>query len=184
MTPKLRCTMLVAVAALCLASAAVVLADQPSGRSGNSNSAHLYLQEKNPANWLPVAGGAWGKMVYTLSGKSFTFVFNGHKLDAGIPYTLIYYPDPWPGNGSICLGSGVADRTGDIHIKGIVNTGNLPIPGDLNGNAGTTTYGSQTGAKIWLVLSGDIGCSRHYMAGWHPTEYLFEMHLINYIETE
>ena len=181
---RLKLKALAGLAVLCVVSTAVSLAQKPNGPSGKSNIAHLYLEEKNPADWLPVAGGAWGKLVYMMSGRSFAFVFNGHRLDPGIPYTLIYYPDPWPGHGSMCLGNGVADESGDVHIKGIANTGSLPMPGDLNGNPDTTTYGSQTGAKIWLVLSSDITCRGHYMAGWHPTQYLFEMQLINYTKTE
>ncbi len=179
-----RLTTFAALAVVCLVSTAVLRAGQFSGPSGNSNIAHLYLEEKNPANWLPVPGGAWGKLVYTMSGPSFAYVFNGHKLDRGIAYTLIYYPDPWPGHGAMCLGNGVADTTGDVHMKEMVDTGSLPIPGDQNGNPSSTTYGPQTGAKIWLVLSGDVSCSARYMIAWHPTQYLFEMQLINYAKTE
>lgn len=109
-------------------------------------------------------------------------MFNGHKLDAGITYTLIYYPDPWPGLGAKCLGSGVAGTTGDIHIMGSQDTGSLPIPSDLNANPATTTEPPNTGAKIWLVLTSDINCSAARMSYWHPTEYLFEMQLINYTQ--
>jgi hypothetical protein len=161
-----------------------VLSQKPNAPSGNSNMAHLYLAEKNPANWVPVPGGAWGKMVYTTSGASFGFVFNGHKLDSDIAYTLMYYPDPWPGNGAICLGQGVGDASGNVHIQGNLKTGDLPVASDQNATSGTTTYDSQqTGAKIWLVLSSDVSCSGHHIVSWHPTEYLFEMHLINFTQT-
>lgn len=179
----LRRKMLTVSLVLALCGTGPLLGQGPSGHPGNSNIAHLYLAEKNPANFQVVPGGAWGKLIYTTSGPTFTFVFNGHKLDAGIAYTLIYYPDPWPGLGAKCLGSGVANPTGDIHIMGSRDTGSLPISGDLNANPATTTEPPNTGAKIWLVLTSDINCTGAGMTSWHPTEYLFEMQLINYTQT-
>ncbi len=144
-----------------------VLAKSPTGPSGKSNVGHVYLYEKD-AEWTLVEGGAWGKMKYNLSGSTFDFVFNGHDLPIGQDYTLIYYPDPWPGTGLICLGSGVVNEYGDIHIKESVDTGDLPIETDENG-----------GAKIWLVLSDDVSCSgESEMVAWDPTAYLFEGDLI------
>lgn len=146
---------------------APVLAKGPNGSSGKSNTGHLYLYEKD-GDWEIVAGGAWGKMKYNLSGSTFDFVFNGHHLPVGQDYTLIYYPDPWPGTGLICLGSGVVNGCGDIHIKESVNTGDLPIETDENG-----------GAKIWLVLSDDVNClGTCEMIAWDPSAYLFEDDLI------
>jgi len=145
-----------------------------TGPAGNSNVAHLYLREKNPADWdAIVEGGAWGKMKYNLSGSEFEFVFNGHGLDAGVEYTLIYYPDPWPGTGLICLGRGTANEGGNVHIRAPVDTGDLPIDADEN-----------DAAKIWLVLSGDVDCDDQNMTGWNPTEYLFEYDLITYDDTD
>jgi len=148
----------------------------PNGQAGNSNIAHLYLYEKEnfvTDGWDVVNKGAWGKMKYNLSGEMFEFVFNGHGLEAGSDYTLIYYPDPWPGNGLICLGSGVANKGGNVHIAAAVNIGDLPILTDEN-----------TGAKIWLVLSADVDCDSQLMIGWNPVEYLFEYDLINFDDTD
>src|SRR4030042_3507003 len=97
-------TVLTVVLALLLAPA--VLAAGPNGPAGKSKTAPLYLYEKDPETWLIVPGGAWGKMTYPTSGLLFKFVFNGKKLTAGANYTLLYYPNPWPGNGLICLGTG------------------------------------------------------------------------------
>jgi hypothetical protein len=122
-----------------------VLAEKPgstlTGPAGKSNTAHLYLHEKD-ADWNIVDDGAWGKMTYNLSGSTFDFVFNGHNLKGIVDteYTLIYYPDPWPGEGLICLGTGTVDEFGDVHIMGSVDTGNLED------------------AKIWLVLSDHVEC--------------------------
>jgi len=147
----------------------------PNGQAGNSNIAHLYLYEKSgDPDWIIVGDGAWGKMKYNLSGEEFKFVFNGHGLEVGYGYTLIYYPDPWPGNGLICLGSGIVNEEGNIHIAESLDTGDLPAVGD------TTPLG---GAKIWLVLSADVDCDNQLMIGWNPTEYLFEGEVINFEDT-
>ena len=145
----------------------------PNGPAGKSNTAHLYLYEKDEATWEIVEDGAWGKMRYHLSGPTFDFVFNGHGLEIGLEYTLMYYPDPWPGSGLICLGVGTVNDEGDVHIMGNVDTGDLPIEGDEN-----------AGAKIWLVLSDDVDCTNQEMVGWTPGEYLFEYALITFDDTD
>ena len=157
--------------------ASPALAKGKTGPAGKSNVGHLYLFEKVPGAWTIVEDGAWGKMKYNLSGSKFEFVFNGHYLEPGYDYTLIYYPDPWPGTGLICLGSGMANEYGDVHIKGCVETGNLPADFDVN-----------EGAKIWLVLSCDVNCGGEdeeaRMVGWSPTFYLFEYDLITFDDTD
>jgi len=144
-----------------------------TGQAGKSNIAHLYLHEKDPDTWEIVEDGAWGKMKYNLSGETFDFVFNGHGLEPGLDYTLIYYPDPWPGTGLICLGSGTVNEEGNVHIAESVDTGDLPIEVDEN-----------DGAKIWLVLTDDVDCFAAQMVGWNPTEYLFEYDLITFDDTD
>jgi len=140
----------------------------PHQPAGGSNIAHAYLYEKDE-NWDIVEGGAWGKMKYNQSGETFDFVFNGHGLEAGVEYILIYYPDPWPGDcEEIDFGVGVADVEGNVHIEGSVEmVTNLPAVCDDN----------QDGAKIWLVLSSDWDDG---MIGWNPESYLFEYDLIEF----
>lgn len=145
-----------------------VLAGKPNPASdkgiretGKSESEHLYLYEKNPTTWEIVEGGAWGKMNFSVG----RFTFNGHGLAVEQEYSLIYYPDPWPGNGLMVLGTGVAHGDGDVNIRGSFDFAGIPIEGDEN-----------EGAKIWLVLSSDVGEGK--MIGWHPAEYLFEYMLI------
>jgi hypothetical protein len=149
----------------------------PSGQAGRSNVAHLYLYEKTgDPDWDIVVDGAWGKMKYNLSGETFDFVFNGHGLEVGSDYTLIYYPDPWPGTGLICLGSGTVNEEGNVHIAESVDTGNLPAEGDEN-----------DGAKIWLVLSADVDCENQLMVDWSYASggiYLFEEELIIFDDTD
>ena len=147
-----------------------------TGQAGKSNIAHLYLHEKDPDTWDIVPDGAWGKMKYNMSGDEFDFVFNGHGLEPGLDYTLIYYPDGWPGNGLICLGNGTVNEEGDVHIaESVDDTGDLPIASDDN---------YPDGAKIWLVLSDDVDCENAQMVGWNPTDYLFEYDLITFNDTD
>ena len=171
-----------------------------TGQAGKSNIAHLYLYQKtyvdpNVGDYLDVDGGAWGKMKYNLAGETFDFVFNGHGLVPGDDYTLIYYPDPWPGTGLICLGSGIVNDEGNIHIADSVDTGvDLPILGDLNADTATTTLeDGSTGAKIFLVPTSDVGCFTQEMVGWTgpwsgnidgENIYLFEDELIYFDDVD
>ena len=138
------------------------------GQAGNSNNAFTELVTKNPDTWEVDTEGAWAKLKYGLAGGTFDFHLNAHGLEAGVAYSLIYYPDPWPGTGLIVLGEAIADEEGNLLIKGSAETGSLPGEADEN----------TEGAKIWLVLSDDLGESA--MAGWNPTGYLFEYSLITY----
>ena len=162
-----------------------------SKMSGKSNIGHLYLYEKIPVPgdetktepWIIVEGGMWGKMKYNQSGSTFDFVFNGHGLPLGQEYTLIYYPDPWPAVGLICLGSGVVNDYevnegcgGNIHIQGSVDTGSFPIETDDN---------YPEGAKIFLVPSGDVDCENQVMVGWTGDDAnLYEGALITFEDTD
>ena len=191
----MRKVLLFALCALMVFAMAVTVYAGKNGQSGKSNTGHLYLREKDPSDWSIVEDGAWGKMKYNLEGPEFCFVFNGHGLEPGVDYCLIYYPDPWPGEGLICLGTGTGTDPdglaippypgGDVHIKGCVNTdGDLPKPYDA---------APLGGAKIWLVLCDDVDCVGDpnatppvmpQMTGWTPSEYLFEDDVINFEDTD
>ncbi|UCB59295.1 MAG: hypothetical protein JSV67_03095 [Thermoplasmatales archaeon] len=147
----------------------------PHGRAGRSFIGHLYLFEKNPETWEIIENGSRGKMKYVIMGPTFSFVFNAHKLEPDSNYTLIYYPDPWPGENLICLGDAITNEDGNINIKGSVLTGDLPNE--------TIDLNYPNGSKIWLVLTEDVDCENQKMIGWNPTEYLFEHNLIRYIQT-
>ena len=164
----------IAVTMLTALMASPILAAGKNGQAGKSNTAHLYLYEKDPSTWEIVEGGAWGKMKYNLSGSSFDFVFNGHGLEVGYDYSLVYYPDPWPGTGGALLASGIANEEGDLHLAAsVADLGDLPIDADEN-----------DGAKIWLVLSEDYDAGAGEMIGWSPAEYLFEYDLITFDDTD
>lgn len=138
-------------------------ADHNGLHKGKSEVKHLYLYEKNPETWEVEEDGAWGKMTY----DNDSFVFNGHGLESETAYTLLRYNDPWPGYPVVCLGDGMSNDGGNVHLSDEM----------LNG-----------GPKVWLVLSDDVDCDSQEMVGWDPTEYLFEYDLIDvdgplYIET-
>jgi len=116
-------------------------------------------------------------MKYNQTGSTFDFVFNGHGLNAGEDYTLIYYPDPWPGNGLMCLGSStLADVYGNVSVEAAIET-NTDLPAVYDDNY-------PDGAKIWLVKSGDVDCEAKKMIGWNPEKYLFEYDLIKFDDTD
>ncbi|MGB2783496.1 MAG: hypothetical protein WBC45_06095 [Atribacterota bacterium] len=170
------------------------------GVMGKAKVAHLYLYQKtwvdpSVGDYQDVDGGAWGKMKYNLAGETFDFVFNGHGLVPEMDYTLIYYPDPWPGTGLICLGEGTVNGGGEIHIANSLDTGvDLPILGDWNAETSTTTLeDGSTGAKIFLVPSDDVDCEGQEMVGWTgpwsgnidgENIYLFEDELITFDDTD
>ena len=158
---------------LCLLTDVCLAANISNGQSGKSNVAHLYLYEKDPSDWEIVSNGSWAKMKYEISGETFEFVLNAHNLSVGANYTLIYYPDPWPGQGLICLGDGTVNDEGNLHMKGCVDSGDLPAEFDEN-----------DGAKLWLVLSDDMSCEDARMIGWQPVEYLFEYDLISFDDVD
>jgi len=138
----------------------------------NPNLGYLRLVEKNPNDWSVVAGGARGLLRYTKTGVRFAFQFNAHGLSPNTSYTLIYYPDPWPGDGLICLARATTNCRGHIHMVGAANIRNgLPAEDDDN---------YPDGAKIWLVLTDDVNCSGKTMIDWDTGEYLFEDNLITY----
>ena len=187
-----------AVACAVLASLVVAPAVIAAGKSGaagkESNVGHLYLYEKDPESWEIVPGGAWGKLKYNLSGDEFEYLFNGHGLDPGVSYSLIYYADPWPGdNPGALIAIGTANRGGNIHLRGSVDLEmSLPHPDDANyeeegGDPGTPgappTPFPFGGAKIWLVLSDDYNAETNAMTAWNPSEYLFEAELMTYTDT-
>jgi hypothetical protein len=128
----------------------------------------LELYQKDPVTWEKVQGGAEGQLIYNLSGSTFDFVFNGHDLDEGVDFTLINFKS-W--SVVICLGSGIADEYGDVHIADSVNTGDLPVVADEK---------YPDGAKIWLVLTSNVDCFNKKMISWNPTEWLFENNLITF----
>lgn len=159
--------------------------------SGYDPSTGCPLPDTGP--WPIFLNGAQGEMHYNLLGYKFRFSFEGKKLLPKKAYTLIYYPDPWPGNHLICLADGFTNDRGSIFMDGSMvitdldeKPSGLPVNYDKNFNA---VYPSgAVGAKIWLVLSDDVTCTGDItnpakMLAWNPTAYLFEGNMIGYQRT-
>jgi hypothetical protein len=163
---------LIAILVFLLLIANVTQACHHDKQEEESKLIYQYLYPKNPVTWEIIENGSWGKLKYRTSGVEFEYIFKGYQLTPKQNYTLIYYPDPWPGNGLICLGSGTVNEEGKLYFSESVDTGSLPSENDEN-----------DGAKIWLVLSSDLDCENSKMIAWNPTEYLFEKDLINYSKT-
>ena len=135
---------------------------------------YLNLFQKDTLTYEIIEDGARGLLKYNLAGPEFVFDFNGQGIQAGANYVLMYYPDPWPGKGLICLGNGTVDSNGEIHIQASADTGNLPAPFDENSEA-----------KIWLALSDDVKCDvPSMMLSFQGQEYLFEEKGIVFSDTD
>jgi len=186
--------------------------------NGGEKAGRLFLFQKCDASLVGKTGfdssgcpnvgtGPWpifpsndrdGVLHYSLWGKTFDFSFKGRNLLPGKNYTLIYYPDPWPGKNLICLGSGqttpAASSTksggnghrknqppGNVEIHGSMDIG-TSLPASYDANFNPVSPSGAVGAKIWLVLSDDVQCktSPFQLINWNPTAYLFEYNLIVY----
>lgn len=125
----------------------------------------IKLVTKNIQTWEPVEGGAFGSLMY----QDDRFVFTGHRLVPGTSYTLIGYNESsWSGDETI-LGTGVADRNGNVKIKGGAVT--------LTPYAYTTgEYAGQTGAKVWLVPTASMSGAN--LLWQNPETFLYETSLI------
>ena len=193
--------------------ASVVMADE----NGEAKAGRLFLFQKCDESLINATGydsfgcpnigtgpwpifpdkNRWGKLDHSLWGDTFKFSFSGRGLLPETNYTLIYYPDPWPGDqgeGLICLGSGKTtpnnvkgkgkgkgksgQKGGNIDIHGDVDIG-TSLPADYDANFIPRDPSGAVGAKIWLVLSDDVQCTDGpHMLNWNPTAYLFEYNLI------
>ena len=156
------------------------------GFTGITQAATVNLYEKNPSDWTIVADGGAGSLTYNESGTKFDYKVTGTGLVVDVNYSLVYYPDPWPGTGLVCLGNATTTAEGAINCEGSTDIGySLPIDSDLNAATTTTTLADgTTGAKLWLVMTSDVDCGGQKMTGWNPSTYLFEDKLITYTKTE
>jgi hypothetical protein len=127
------------------------------------------LCEKN-TSWTCKSGGATATLTYnTIGNPDFDYSVAGVGLVASTDYTLIYYPDPWPGTGLICFDSGVSDSGGALSFTGTATPGDLPQTCDDN---------CGTGAKMWLVPTVHLNCGAQTMSWCNPgqscTQILFD----------
>ena len=160
-------------------------------------SQKLILENKNPDTWAIEDDETFGILTYNASGPTFNYSLTAQGLAISTEYSLIYYADKpdrfvdWGGdNPGALIGSGTTDGSGNLTISGNPNLG-MDLPSEPDANMDITEhdycgtpdlYLHCTGAKIWLVLSGDYSAPK--LTAWNPTTYLFETDLITYNDTD
>jgi hypothetical protein len=208
-----RTAVLTVIILLAAASSIALAGDEGEGKAANlflfqkcDSSLVPALGDQNPkydSAGCPLAGNGpwpiflensrWGQMDYNMLGDEFRFSFEGKRLLPETEYTLIYYPDEWPGKGLVCLGKDQSNPKGNLQIKGKLEIpSGLPAPYDKNYNPAAPS--GAVGAKIWLVPTTDVQCegtgdidpttglqaNPSQMLSWNPVSYLFEGNLIVY----
>ena len=145
----------------------------------------LNMDNKDPVTWEPIADSMSGILTYNTSGETFNYSFAGTGLQ-DIDYSLIYYADPWPGNG-------VEHNTGVLIATFTTSGSTIPLTtGSVELNRDLPQWPSDQnhpeGAKIWLVPSTHYSTTtpgaQGYMITWSPSSYLFETALITYDDTD
>jgi hypothetical protein len=141
----------------------------------------VHLCQKADACAGPPPSGDWacdiaGKDAlfgYDPSGPTFIFQAVGSVPNPLTEYVVVYYPDPWPGEGLICLSDPVTSgEDGSITVEGnIAIYTDLPISTDAN---------LTDGAKIWLVPKDMVDCANHKMANWNDCPGILFEQDINY----
>jgi hypothetical protein len=108
----------------------------------------VQLHLKDPETGRPLERGPSATLRFGPSGVQFRFVLQARQLERAESYTLLYLPDPWPGQGLIRLAQGTSDGGGNLQLDGSVDTGSLPAETDANRAAG---------ASLWLVPTAMVG---------------------------
>ena len=139
--------------------------NDPAGPIPAAGTIGLVAKDKY---WSPHAGAGIGTVTYSYASASpgtLTASFSGTVPLPDTDYSMIYYPDPWPGSPGCVFGTGTSDGSRNITIP----SGPCAVPdvGDQNMPAGI---------KVWLVPSSDYDVD--HMTLWNPGNYLFETNLL------
>lgn len=188
-----RTVLLIALASAGMGASQIASAGNDKGDKGDDKGGPLgtllLFQKCTTATDCPAAGtgpwpvnpknGAQGNLSYSLWGKLFRFSFSGEGLAKNTSYTLIYYPDPWPGSGLVCLATGKTTRQGKINLS---NPKNYSLGESLPHKSDANWATTDPGAKIWLVPTSDVNCTAgsSMMLAWNPQNILFEYNPIVY----
>lgn len=159
-------------------------AEQEGGVGPIGTEDTVELVKKDPDTWEVI--DSTGTLTFNTAGTTFDYTFEADGLASSTEYSLIYYADPWPGDGTDhSTGALIAKFTSDGEGKIASTSGSVDLGTDLP-NSKDKNFG--VGAKIWLVPSTDYSTtavgSQGYMTAWNPGNYLFEMHLISYDDTD
>ena len=134
---------------------------------------NLNLVQKDPSDWDEIASPT-ASGVFNYGCDGFSFHASGTGLTDG-NYVLISYAEPYPGNGSKVLGTGIASGH-SITITGSAGwASNLTI--NHYGADAAGDYKNTDGAKVWLVPVADFDGTKFTV--WNPTTYLFDQNLIS-----
>jgi len=138
----------------------------------------VLLENKTDApgeSYVDFTDGTFGLLDYNSHGPTFDYTFEATGIANG-DYSLIYYPDPWPGTGGCLIATFTAVGGNIASTSGSVDLGmDLPNAGDDN---------VAQGAKIWLVPSTHYSTTTPGASGtvttWAESLFLFETHTIVY----
>jgi signal peptidase len=140
------------------------------------------LENKNVAgDWSVIKDNTFGTLKYDPESPTFNYDFKGEGLVSAKEYCLVYYADPWPGDGithstGFLIDQAEPDTSGNVSINGSKDIGtDLPNSDDKN----LADYG---GAKIWLIPCANYDAGNHKVNPWAPNnnDWLFETTFINY----
>jgi len=139
------------------------------------------LENKDISNssWPVIVDNTFGNLKFDPVSPTFNYEFEGKGLIANKLYCLVYYADPWPGDGTghstgFLIDKGTSNLSGQVSIEGSKDIGtDLP-------NLNDTNYPS--GAKIWLIPCVNYSEVNHKVNPWVPNkiDWLFETRLIKY----
>lgn len=146
-----------------------------SSRAGHGPFASVYffLQDTDTYRGM-FRFESWGIMSYRLWGEEFQFSFKGYNLDRRESYTLIYYPDPEGGGDIIRLGSGTANRRGQLNIHARLDICSLPASTDL---------GYFYGAQLMLVPTDSVSSEEDVLLTPGSEKNLISFHAIRFVDT-
>jgi len=139
----------------------------------------LVLENKTgDPDWQIVDDTLSGTLTYNMTSPTFDYSFSGRAPLKNTNYCLIYYADPWAGDGAK-IGCG---KTGDTD-RNISFSGSVDLGMDLPDWGTCADENHPEGAKIWLVPENDYTVGTG-MTAWNPANYLFETGLITYYDTD
>lgn len=147
----------------------------PNGQAGMSSIAHLNFSQQDPDTGEVIDDGAWARIMYRWMAPLFDFVFNAHDLEPGAEHTLTYQPQPLPSAGVICLGTGIVNEDGDLHLEDAFEL-DTDLPTDYDEN--------QDEATLALVHTADVDCELGEMTAWVPENYLFGDEGMFYVDSD
>ena len=161
-----------------------IMGTQIDGPGPKGYQTTLVLDNKT-TNWVPIDDDIKATMTYKTSGEKFDYSLAGTVKNTSTEYCLIYYADPWPGDGTdhstgALIGKATSDGSGNISIGSTQIELGTDLPNSKDQN--------YPGAKVWLIPCTHYNTAtpgaQGKMIEWTHSEYLFDMNLITYDDTD